>query len=161
MVWQPLVGGPDPPHTIKKLETNIDDCTGETLGYVMDKLMNSGARDVYYTPVYMKKNRPAYMLTVICRENMRKELEQIIFQETTTIGIRRVRMERTVLQRETGSVTLRCGELQIKKCILPNGEEKCYPEYESAAKLAQENGMTLQQVIDECRHALVMAEETE
>lgn len=137
--------------TVYKLETNMDDCTGEALGYVMDKLLESGARDVYYTSVYMKKNRPAYQLTVICDESRIKELEQIIFRETTTIGIRRVPMERTVLPRETGSVALRFGELKVKKCVLPDGREKCYPEYESAAELARENGMSLQQIFDELR----------
>ncbi len=135
--------------TICKLETNIDDCTGETLGYVMSRLLEFGARDVYYTPVYMKKNRPAYQLSVICDEFCREELEQIIFRETTTIGIRRVRMERTVLKREIERVTLSFGELKIKKCILPDGREKRYPEYESAVELAEENGMSLQQVLDE------------
>lgn len=155
MLMKPAGGEKELDDTIYKLETNVDDCTGEVLGYVMDKLMKSGARDVYYTPIYMKKNRPAYMLTVICKENRRKALEQIIFRETTTIGIRRVRMERTVLQREMESVVLPSGaEVQVKKCVLPDGEERYYPEYESAAGLAQEKGMALQQVIDECRRAL-------
>lgn len=135
--------------TICKLETNIDDCTGEALGYVMQRLLESGARDVYYTPIYMKKNRPAYQLNVICDELSRPELEQIIFQETTTIGIRRVRMERTVLPREMERIMLPSGELKIKKCILPDGKEKCYPEYESAVALAEKNGVTLQQILDE------------
>ena len=97
----------------------------------------------------MKKNRPAYELNVICDEVRRAELEQIIFRETTTIGIRRVQMERTVLRREIGSVMLPWGELAIKRCTLPDGSEKCYPEYESAAELAGKSGMTLQQVMDE------------
>jgi len=134
--------------TICKLETNIDDCTGEVLGYVMRKLLEAGARDVYYTPSYMKKNRPAYELNVICDERRREELEQIIFRETTTIGIRRMQMERTVLQREAGSGTLPWGELAVKECTLPDGSRKCYPEYESAAELAGKSGMTLQQVMD-------------
>ena len=85
---------------IYKLESNIDDCPGEALGYVMDRLFDAGARDVYYTPIYMKKNRPAYQINVICKEQDISGLEQIIFRETTTIGIRRVEMERTVLERE-------------------------------------------------------------
>ena len=83
---------------IYKLESNIDDCPGEALGYVMDRLFDAGARDVYYTPIYMKKNRPAYQINVICKEQDISGLEQIIFRETTTIGIRRVEMERTVLE---------------------------------------------------------------
>ncbi|MDE6937299.1 MAG: nickel pincer cofactor biosynthesis protein LarC, partial [Lachnospiraceae bacterium] len=76
---------------ICKLESNIDDCTGEALGYVMDRLLEAGARDVNYTPIYMKKNRPAYQLNVICKEDSVPEMEEIIFRETTTIGIRRMK----------------------------------------------------------------------
>lgn len=134
---------------IYKLETNIDDCTGETLGYVMDRLLKSGARDVYYTPVFMKKNRPAYQMTVICDKDSIEELEQIIFRETTTIGIRRIEMERTILKRETESIMLDCGELQVKKCSLPDGEVKIYPEYDSVIALAEKNNMSFGQVIHE------------
>lgn len=133
---------------IYKLETNIDDCTGEALGYAMEKLMKAGARDVHFTPVYMKKNRPAYVLTVICDESQVGKMEQIIFEETTTIGIRRTKMERTVLQREEMCVTLKEGKLQVKKCILPDGQVRYYPEYESVAELAQKNDMSFQQIID-------------
>jgi len=84
---------------IYKLETNIDDCGGEILGFVMERLFEAGARDVHYIPVYMKKNRPAYLLNVICSEADIETLEQIIFEETTTIGIRRIQMESTGLKR--------------------------------------------------------------
>lgn len=135
--------------TVCKLETNMDDCTGEALGYVMNLLLASGARDVYYTPVYMKKNRPAYQLTVICDEGKREELERVIFRETTTIGIRRVQMERTVLPRKMESRMLPYGELKVKRCTLPDGTPRCYPEYESAAALAEKNGVSLRQVLEQ------------
>jgi len=80
----------------------MDDCGGEMMGHVMNLLMANGAREVHYTPIYTKKNRPAYTLTVICKESEREKLENLIFSETTTIGIRRVEMERTILQREEG-----------------------------------------------------------
>lgn len=134
---------------IYKLETNIDDCTGEALGYVMDRLMEKGARDVHFLPVYMKKNGPAYELAVICDADKVNVLEQTIFQETTTIGIRRIRMERSILPREASTVMLREGELKIKKCLLPDGHMRSYPEYESVIRLAQESGMSFQQVMDE------------
>lgn len=139
---------------IYKLETNIDDCTGETLGYVMERLMEAGARDVHFIPVYMKKNRPAYELAVICDESSIGKLEQIIFEETTTIGIRRMRMERTILPRESGSVMLNGRELQVKKCTLPDGQVRCYPEYDSVMKLAKEKGCTLGQIMDAFRHTV-------
>lgn len=140
--------GQDAGDLIYKLETNIDDCTGETLGYVMERLLEAGARDVHFVPIYMKKNRPAYELTVICDPDKREKLEQIIFEETTTIGIRRAKMERTVLQRETGSIELSFGELKVKTCTLPDGSKKCYPEYDSAKALAKEKDMTLEQVLE-------------
>lgn len=139
---------------IYKLETNLDDCTGEALGYVMDRLMEKGARDVHFLPVYMKKNRPAYELAVICDADKVKALEQTIFQETTTIGIRRMKMERSILPREASTVMLREGELRIKKCVLPDGHVRSYPEYESVIRLAQESGMSFQQVMDEFLQAV-------
>lgn len=139
---------------IYKLETNIDDCTGEALGYVIERLMREGARDAHFTPVYMKKNRPAYMLTVICDETQIRKLEQIIFEETTTIGIRRARMERTVLKREDTSILLKEGEMKVKKCILPDGQVRHYPEYEDVAALARQSGLSFQQVMDVVRRTL-------
>ena len=83
---------------IWKLETDIDDCSGEVMGHVLKLLMENGAR--HYMPIYTKKNRPAYTLTVICKEEDRENLENLIFAETTTIGIRRAEMQRTILKRE-------------------------------------------------------------
>lgn len=76
------------------MESNIDDCTGETLGYAMDCLLAAGAEDVFFTPIFMKKNRPAYRLSVLCEEKKISELEEILFRETTTIGVRRYRVNR-------------------------------------------------------------------
>ena len=120
-------GENDEKDTIWKLECNIDDCTGEALGYCMGKLLQAGARDVHYIPVYMKKNRPAYQLDVICEEEKRETLESIIFTETTTIGIRRCQMERTVMKREFATITTEYGDAAVKICR--HGEiEKVYPE---------------------------------
>lgn len=130
---------------IYKLETNIDDCTGEALGYVMDKLLKAGARDVHYIPVYMKKNRPAYELNVICKEEQIEKLEEIIFAETTTIGIRKVRMERTVLKREIQTVNTAYGEVKVKICNLKKGR-RIYPEYESIALICKNTGLSYQEV---------------
>ena len=95
---------------IYKLETNIDDCSGEVLGFVMEKLFEAGARDVHYTPVYMKKNRPAWLLTVICKEEDVPGMEELIFAETTSIGIRKSKMERTILPRKKEKVMIPYGE---------------------------------------------------
>lgn len=129
---------------IWKLETNIDDTTGEILGYTMELLLAAGARDVYFTPIYMKKNRPAYMLSVLTTEDKIGTLEDIIFRETTTIGIRRCLMERRVLPRRTEIVETGYGEAIVKVVCL-EGAEKVYPEYESMVRLAKEAGISLQE----------------
>ena len=146
---------------VYKLETNIDDCTGEALGYVMDRLMDAGARDVHFVPVYMKKHRPAYELVVICDGQKMKELEQIIFRETTTIGIRRVKMDRTTLPREAAVVALQEGEIIVKKCFLPSGRVRYYPEYASVVKLAQESGASFQEIMDEFKEFMFRQQGTE
>lgn len=132
---------------IYKLESNIDDCTGEILGYVMDRLYNAGAREVNYMPVFMKKNRPGWLITVICKEENIKTLENIIFAETTTIGIRRQKMERTILKREISEIATPLGNAVVKVC--DSGDSKVfYPEYESAAAIAKKNNVPLKEVYD-------------
>ncbi len=135
----------DEKDTIWKLETNIDDCSGEVLGYVMGQLFEAGARDVHYGPVFMKKNRPAWQLNVICSKEDIDRLEHIIFRETTTIGIRRMEMERTVLKREEKTIVTPLGEAQVKVCEA-RGVKRFYPEYESAAQLAEKNQTPFSQV---------------
>ena len=131
--------------TIIKMETNIDDCSGEVLGFVMERLMKAGARDVHYVPVFMKKNRPAWVLNVICKEEDIETLQNIIFEETTTIGIRYSIMERTILPRETRTLPTPWGEVQVKVCTL-NGKEQLYPEYESVAQLSREKEISFAEI---------------
>ena len=130
---------------IYKLESNIDDSTGEALGFVMDKLFEAGARDVHYIPVYMKKNRPAYQINVICKKEDIEKLEQIIFMETTTIGIRRIKMERSVLNREIKTMQTSLGEVQVNECNLELGK-RVYPEYSSVVELCKKHNMSYQDV---------------
>lgn len=132
---------------IYKLESNIDDCSGEVLGYVIDRLLEAGARDVHYMPVYMKKNRPAYQLNVICKKEQISELENIIFSETTTIGIRRQEMERSVLLRRSIEIMTEFGGAKVKECRLPNdGGVRYYPEYDSVAELCRRSGKPYREV---------------
>ena len=91
------------------LETNIDDTTGEILGFVSEKLFENGALDVFYTPIYMKKNRPAYCLTVCSKKEDIHKLQNIIFKETTTIGIRYRYENRTELKREIIEIDTKYG----------------------------------------------------
>lgn len=121
---------------IVKLEANIDDATGEQLSYCMDCLMEAGARDVSFLPLYMKKNRPAYEVHVICDPCDVSRMEEILFRETTTIGVRRSAMERTVMQREERNVETPFGSARVKVCS--HGTiRKIYPEYESIRELCR------------------------
>ena len=131
--------------TVWKLESNIDDSTGEELGYCMERLFKAGARDVHYYPVFMKKNRPAYQLNVICDKDKLPEMEEIIFKETTTIGIRRIRMERTMLSRKVITVLTDIGKADVKVCEY-NGKSMCYPEYSSVIRLCEETGLSYREV---------------
>lgn len=140
---------------IYKLETDIDDCSGEVLGYVLDRLFEAGARDAHYLPVYMKKNRPAYQLEVICAEEQIPVLERIIFAETTTIGIRRMRMERSVLPRRNVEILTELGNARVKECRLPDGSVRYYPEYDSVAHLCKTSGKPFREVyrliVEQCK----------
>lgn len=124
-----------------KLESNIDDCSGEVLGYTMEKLFKAGAKDVNYIPIFMKKNRPAYQLNVICEYSDIEKLEQIIFKNTTTIGIRRIKIERTVLERENKKILTSFGEVDIKICKLQDGTRKFYPEYNSIIEICERDNL--------------------
>lgn len=133
---------------ITKLETNIDDCTSETLGFVMEKLLEQGALEVNYIPCFMKKNRPSYLLTVICTENSRSKLEEIIFQNTTTIGIRRSVMQRTILNRKELELESPYGKIRAKE-VWGFGVKRILPEYDDVAKIAQESKKSFLEIYSE------------
>lgn len=132
------------------LEANLDDCTGETLGFAMERLLEAGAADVWYTPIYMKKNRPAYTLSVLCREGDRDRLEEIIFVHTTTIGIRYHQVARTVLARVKVQVDTDYGTAEVKICTY-KGRHFCYPEYESVRSICSGTEVDFQTVYQEIR----------
>ena len=135
--------------TVWVLETNVDDCSGEQLGYTMECLLEAGALDTSCFPVYMKKNRPAYMLQVICRVEMREELESILFRETTSIGLRRYREEREILPRTFAEVCLKTGQkIRVKICE-HHGEKFYYPEYETVKTACRESRRAFRDVYDE------------
>lgn len=127
------------------METNIDDCNGEVLGYTSEKLFENGALDVFYTPIFMKKNRPAYRLTVACRKEDIFKLQNIMFKETTTIGIRYRFESRTELGREMIEIKTKYGKIKAKK-VINNGETYIYPEYESMKDIAIKNNIPLKEL---------------
>lgn len=132
-------------NTVSVLETNIDDCTSEILGYTEELLLKRGALDVFFTPIFMKKNRPAYKLTVICKKEDLYKMQDIIFRETTTIGIRYREEARKELTREIIEVKMSYETIKAKK--VKHGEkEYIYPEYESLKKLAEDKNISLKEL---------------
>lgn len=138
---------------IMVIETNIDDCSGEILGYTMDKLFAKGALDVFFTPIFMKKNRPAYRLTVACHQEQLSDMQNIIFKHTTTIGLRYRREQRTVLNRETVSVSTSFGQVRAK-VIDFQGERHVYPEYEDIKDIADRENLSIRDVFDICKKTM-------
>ena len=136
MLLEPL--SEDTSDTILSMETNIDDCSGEALSFTLNQLMEHGALDAFCIPIYMKKNRPAYLLKVICEEARQKELENIIFRNTTTIGIRIQKMFRTKLERRIITVETPWGMADVKCCI-HGSDTYYYPENDSICQLARKN----------------------
>ncbi len=137
-----------------RLETDIDDCSGERLGFVMKRLFELGAREAHFTPIQMKKNRPGTELVVVCDEDKRAALEELIFKETTTIGIRRMRMERTVLERKPAWLDTAYGRVEAKSVTLPGGECRVYPEYDSVEDMALKNGISFFEAWQEAENAI-------
>jgi hypothetical protein len=132
---------------IAMLETNIDDTSPEILGFVMEKLFENGALDVFYTPIFMKKNRPAVKMTVLSHKDSVEKILDIIFRETSTIGVRKIDMKRYCMDRETLKIGTQYGEVRVK--VSSAGQiKKCSPEYEDCKEIAEKHGIPLINVYD-------------
>lgn len=128
------------------VETNIDDMNPQIYEYVMERLLEKGALDVFITPVIMKKGRPGVLLTVLCAEDRLEDMSDIIFTETTTIGIRHYKTRRKTLGRRAIKTA---GGGRLKEAALPNGKTRLKAEYEDAVRFARKTGMPLQDAIKE------------
>ena len=137
------------PERITVLETNIDDMNPEFYDHLMDRLLSQGALDAYLTPIYMKKNRPATMVTVLAPAQHREELLTILFQETTTLGVRIWETERRCLARETREVETQFGKVRVKIGRLGDRITTIAPEYEDCRRLALEHQVPLKEVYQE------------
>lgn len=124
------------------VECNIDDATGEELGFAMEKLTSAGARDVHFIPCFMKKNRPAYILRIITGEKELEEIEKTVFRYTSTIGLRKYPVDRTCMSRTMMTVSLPEADIAVKKCFLKD-IVRYYPEYESVRAAAEKSGRPL------------------
>lgn len=125
------------------IECNIDDMNPEIYSYVIDKLFEAGASDVYLTPITMKKGRPGVTLSVLYEEKIEDEIKKTIFRETTTIGMRKYKVEKQCLERETIYVDTPYGEVKVKNSYLYGEKIKFKPEYEDLKKIAEEKNIPL------------------
>ena len=142
------------PTSVVKLECDIDDATGEELGYVAELLREAGAREVHWLPIFTKKGRPAYQLQVICVPEDVAHMESVIFCETPTLGVRRVPMERTVLKRRRLTVETPYGSIRCKVAELPDGSVRVAPEFEDCRAAARAFGAPLREVMAAAREAV-------
>lgn len=116
----------------------------------MEKLLDAGALDVFFTPIYMKKCRPAVMLSFITKEENIEKLENIVFSETSTIGIRKIEMKRTAMDRTMHSINTKYGEIRVKKAVYKD-VVKYNGEYEDIKKAAKKYNVPIQAVYDELK----------
>lgn len=126
--------------SIVELCCNLDDMTGEDVGFAMEQLLAAGAADVFTTPIGMKKNRPGVMLSVLCREDKREEMVHLLFRYTTTLGVRETLHRRYCLQRRQESVATAYGDVNVK-ISSGYGVERRKPEYDDLAKIAQRENL--------------------
>jgi uncharacterized protein (DUF111 family) len=135
--------------TIAVLEANLDDLNPQVFGYVMDRLLEAGALDVFATPVQMKKNRPGSLLTILAKPEDAAKLTEIVFSETTTLGVRRREDKRQILARKWTTVPTRFGDVRIKIASLNGAVTSYAPEYEDCRCLAAEHRVPLKLVMQE------------
>ena len=139
--------------TLVLLETNLDDVSGEMIGHAIGRLWEAGARDVYTTAIQMKKNRPGVMLSALCEPAVAAALEAILFAETTTLGVRRLQVERHKLSRETKTVATEFGSIDGVLARLEDGSTRFSPEYESCRMAAERHRVALRQVYEAAQRA--------
>lgn len=128
------------------IETNIDDMSAELLGYVQEQLFEIGALDVWFTPIQMKKNRPATMLSVLAPRNLESKVASLILQETTTLGVRSSTVRRYEAERKIVNLQTSLGSVTAKVKYLDDIATAVSPEYEDCRRIASERKMTLQEV---------------
>ncbi|MGO5239373.1 LarC family nickel insertion protein [Parolsenella sp. LCP21S3_E11] len=143
--------------TVTKLESDLDDCTGEALGRVIELLMAAGAREAHAIPIVMKKGRPGHQLEVICDGELAPALERIIFENTTTIGIRSMDMRRHALPRTPDNIETPYGRVSTKLVVMPDGHVRAYPEYSSVIEACERTGASFQDVFRATQAAAVNA----
>jgi len=135
--------------TIRVLEANLDDMNPQIFGYLLEKALAAGALDVFGTPVQMKKSRPGTLLTILCKPEDESKFQEMIFAETTTLGVRSHLVERRALPREFVKVTTRFGEVRLKISRSAGRVQHASPEFDDCRKLAEEKNVPLQEVMEQ------------
>ncbi len=128
------------------IECNIDDMNPELYDDVMEALFEKGAHDVFLTPVIMKKSRPAVKISVLCGEEERKAVETTLLLRTSTLGVRTLKVTKTMLRRDFSKISTKYGEITVKNAYYQGKKIKSKPEYEACKKLAREKGVTVQDI---------------
>jgi len=135
--------------TIRVLEANLDDMNPQIFGYLLEKALAAGALDVFATPVQMKKNRPGMLVTVLCKPEDEGRFQEMLFAETTTLGVRSHLVERRALPREVVKVMTRFGEVRVKLSRSQGQVLHASPEFDDCRKLAEEKNVPLHQVMEQ------------
>jgi uncharacterized protein (TIGR00299 family) protein len=143
----------DESDSICLIETNLDNASGELVGYLFEKLFAAGAVDVYTTAIQMKKSRPGVKVSVLAAPSKRAAVEDVLLRETPTFGVRRVLMERSKLGRHEKSVATPYGSIRVKVGLIDGEELKASPEYEDCRAAAEKHGVPLARVVDAARQA--------
>ncbi len=153
ILGEPLAPGRDA-GAVEVFETTIDDMNPQLYGHLTESLFQSGAKEVFLTPVQMKKGRPGVLVTAICDSTRAHAVLERLFMESTTIGVRVRHEGRVELTRSVTEVETPVGKLRVKTAILPTGEERRVPEYDDLKRIAQESGRPLVEVMDLVRSFL-------
>ena len=143
------------------IESNVDDMSPQVAGYVRERLLESGALDVTLVPVYMKKDRPGFMISVLAKPQDREKLGALLFAETTTLGIRMYAAQRRVLERAWRQVTTKFGDVRVKVASENGSVRNFTPEYDDCRKIALEQGVPLKDVIQQANFEFLRATENE
>ncbi|HEY6245893.1 MAG TPA: nickel pincer cofactor biosynthesis protein LarC [Pyrinomonadaceae bacterium] len=149
----------NPEEQLLMIETNIDDASPQIIGHVMDRAFALGARDCYFTPVQMKKNRPGVLLSILCDRELKEAVMEMLFNETTTLGVRSYEVARRALERRIVTVQTAYGPIDVKVGSLKGRVVNAMPEFEQCREAASRAGVALKEVEDAARLALRMCDE--
>jgi len=141
-------------HTASLIECNIDDMNPEIYGYIMDQLFEQGADDVFITPIIMKKARPASKLSVLCSHEKENNITELLLTHTTSLGVRKYTVEKTLLKREYQKLQTKYGPVTLKTALYKGKRLKSKPEYEDCIRLAKENNIPVHAIYQEINRLL-------